>query len=128
MRLLLMMVTILLIPAFASGAAAADKNQAGRSTGAPAAGATPAPPPPPADDVPGNLPALPGEGLEPEVTITTRGTEIHEEHRVNGRLYRVKVIPKQGPPYYLIYDELGKSRRSDLEPDIAVPNWVIKRF
>ena len=65
---------------------------------------------------------------EPEITITGQGTEIHEEHRYNGQLYMVKVIPAKGPPYYLIYDERGNSRRSDVEPDIVAPSWVIKRF
>jgi hypothetical protein len=40
----------------------------------------------------------------------------------------VKIIPAVGPPYYLVYDDRGRARRSDLEPDIIVPQWVIKRF
>lgn len=68
-------------------------------------------------------------GLEPEVTIVPRGTEIHEEYRINGRLYLIKVIPAKGPPYYLIDEEgNGKFRRSDFEPRIKIPQWVIKRW
>jgi hypothetical protein len=87
------------------------------------------PPPPPPQESPKSTspPANPG-ALEPEITITSKGSEIHEEYRYNGVLYMVKVIPKHGPPYYLVYDERGRARRSDLEPDIIVPQWVIKRF
>lgn len=88
----------------------------------------PEPPPPPEQYDPPDLPGAEVDELEPEVTITTRGTEIHEEYRLNGQLYMVKVIPARGAPYYLIYDETGRARRSDLEPEIMVPNWVIKRF
>lgn len=88
----------------------------------------PPPPAPPENYTPPSLPGEPSEELEPEVTITTRGTEIHEEYRINGQLYMVKVTPAKGPPYYLIYDERGNARRSDLEPEVIVPSWVIKRF
>lgn len=92
--------------------------------------AVPPPPPPPADE---NRAATPGpapdtNAFEPEVTITSKGTEIHEEYRYHGQIYMVKVTPAKGPPYYLIYDQSGIPRRSDLEPDIIPPTWVIKRF
>ncbi|MDH3514734.1 MAG: DUF2782 domain-containing protein [Gammaproteobacteria bacterium] len=92
--------------------------------------AAPSPPPPPDNYNPPAVPDLPNAGeLEPEITITTKGTEIHEEYRLNGRLYMIKVIPKKGKPYYLIDQEgSGQFRRSDFEPRIAIPTWVIKRF
>jgi Protein of unknown function (DUF2782) len=94
-----------------------------------AARADDAPPPPPPPDTATMPTPPPNEGpIEPEITITSKGNEIHEEYRYNGVLYMVKVIPAHGPPYYLVYDERGRSRRSDLEPDIIVPQWVIKRF
>jgi hypothetical protein len=83
------------------------------------------PPPPPAPQAPE---INPDDPMEPEITITTRNGERHEEYRMNGRLYMVKVTPRRGPPYYLVFDEQGRSRRSDLEPDIVPPSWVIKRF
>jgi hypothetical protein len=88
------------------------------------------PPPPPENYNPPSVPDLPGaEQPEPEVTITTKGTEIHEEYRLNGRLYMIKVIPAKGKPYYLIdHEGGGQFRRSDFEPRIAIPMWVIKRF
>jgi len=88
----------------------------------------PAAPPPAADPRPSTGARAAPEGFEPEITITTKGTEIHEEYRYNGQVYLVRVTPARGPSYYLIYDERGNVRRSDLEPDIVVPQWIIKRF
>lgn len=70
-------------------------------------------------------PAIP----EPEVVITTRGEEQREEHRIGGRLYMVKVTPKNAPPYYL-YDPDGRGNfvKSDFLPTTSPPQWVIKRF
>lgn len=90
--------------------------------------AVPPPPPPPPENYRPPRTAADAADLEPEVTIQTRGTEIHEEYRYNGQLYMVKVTPKHGRPYFLIFDERGTSRRSDLEPETTVPSWIIKRF
>jgi hypothetical protein len=66
---------------------------------------------------------------EPEVTITTKGETTHEEYRLGGRLYMIKVIPNQGRPYYLIDNEgRGDFARSDFLPSVNPPMWVIKRF
>jgi hypothetical protein len=66
---------------------------------------------------------------EPEVVITTKGEDRHEEYRIGGRLYMIKVIPKRGAPYYLIDREgQGEFVKSDLLPSINPPMWVIKRF
>jgi len=76
--------------------------------------------PKPADD-----PAIP----EPEVVITTQGEDRHEEYRLGGRVYMIKVIPKKGSPYFLIdHDGRGEFTRSNLDPGISPPMWVIKRF
>lgn len=88
----------------------------------------PPPPPLPPENYRPPRSGADGADLEPEVTIQTRGTEIHEEYRFKGQLYMVKVTPAHGRPYYLIYDERGTTRRSDLEPEITIPNWIIKRF
>jgi hypothetical protein len=66
---------------------------------------------------------------EPEVTITTKGETLHEEYRLGGRLYMIKVIPANGRPYYLIDNEgRGEFVRSDFQSSVAPPMWVIKRF
>ncbi len=87
-----------------------------------------APPPDYGPDVPSTEPSLPGP--EPEVTIVERDKATFEEYRINGRLYKIKVTPKVGPPYYLI-DELGDNiwRRYDASgPSLHVPRWVILEF
>jgi hypothetical protein len=66
---------------------------------------------------------------EPEVTITTKGETLHEEYRIGGQLYMIKVIPKNGRAYYLIDNEgQGQFMRNDFQPSISPPQWVIKRF
>ena len=69
------------------------------------------------------------EDLAPEITIVPKGATVHEEYRLDGQLYMVKVIPAKGPPYYLVDREgHGEFVRSEFEPQIAIPMWVIKRF
>ncbi|HYE38043.1 DUF2782 domain-containing protein [Methylocaldum sp.] len=69
-----------------------------------------------------------GEPLEPDVTIIRRGKDIIEEYRINNRLYMVKIKPRIGPAYYLL-DTDGDGnmdvRRSDLEDDMQIPQWVL---
>jgi len=89
-----------------------------------------APPPPPIPknyNPPETDPTA--EELQPEVRITTKGDEIHQEYRINGRLYMVKVTPALGPPYYLIDQEgTGTFVRSGIEPEVNPPMWVIKEW
>ena len=86
---------------------------------------TPTPTPP----TPKSAPKGGNESGEPEVTITTRGTDRVEEYRYNGQLYMMKITPKSGIPYYLIDEEgRGQFRRSDLQPRVSPPMWVLKRF
>lgn len=82
-------------------------------------------PPPPAKKAAAESEALP----EPEVHITTQGNEQREEYRVSGKLYMIKVVPKNGQPYYLIDKEgRGEFVRDDLQQGVSPPMWVIKRF
>jgi hypothetical protein len=118
---------LILIALFAPTALAESGSHDSQGRGA--AGA-PEPPPPPENYNPPTAPGASGtEQPEPEITITTKGTEIHEEYRLNGRLYMIKVTPAKGKPYYLIDDQgSGQFHRGDMQPHIAVPMWVIKRF
>lgn len=120
----LLILAVLIAPALA-----AEPAPNGAKNKAPVA-SVPPPPPPPENYNPPAVPELPDAGQpEPEVTITTKGTEIHEEYRLNGRLYMIKVVPKKGKPYYLIdYEGSGEFRRSDFDSRIAIPTWVIKRW
>ena len=124
------LISFLMLVILAGPALAAEPASKGPNNRALGSEPAPPPPPPPENYNPPAAPELPDVGQpEPEVTITTKGTEIHEEYRLNGRLYMIKVVPKKGKPYYLIDKEgSGQFRRSDFESNIAVPMWVIKRF
>jgi len=70
-----------------------------------------------------------GQALEPDITIVQRKDAIVEEHRINGRLYQVKITPKYGKPYYLV-DQDGDGRLETrfgnmLYQDPVIPQWVI---
>ncbi|XZG70242.1 DUF2782 domain-containing protein [Chitinibacteraceae bacterium HSL-7] len=78
-----------------------------------------APPPPPIVDN--------GEGVEPEVTIVEKKDAVHTEYRLKGKLYMIKVTPKNAPPYYLV-DQEGNGRFTRLDnggTNISVPRWVL---
>ena len=83
----------------------------------------PEPPPPPA-----GMELDPA--LEPQVTIRQGATETVEEYRISGKLYMMKVTPRNGPPFYLI-DERGDGKFSRVETHdsgVRPPMWVIKTF
>lgn len=83
-------------------------------------------PPPPAFD-----PNASDSDLEPQVTIVKKADMVIEEYRVHGKLYKIKVTPKIGNPYYLI-DERGDGEFSRMEGSDAAnmrpPRWVIFSF
>ncbi|MDC7712555.1 DUF2782 domain-containing protein [Vogesella sp. LYT5W] len=66
---------------------------------------------------------------EPEVRIIQDGDNSIEEYRLNGRLYLMKVTPKNAPPYYLRDDEgNGQMKRIDPSQRLVVPQWVLLTF
>ena len=87
--------------------------------------------PPPVEDVPPPPPMeIIDDSFEPEVTIRKREGDTVEEHRVNGRLYKIVVTPEHGVPYTLI-DPKGDGTFVPLDqgaPQLAVPMWVIGTF
>ena len=109
--LLFLLFTIVMLPASAADSPATISAAKDKAT-------VPEPPPPLENYNPPAAPDLPGsEATEPEVTITTKGTEIHEEYRMSGRLYMIKITPSKGKPYYLIdHEGSGKFRRDDFQP------------
>ena len=91
---------------------------------APPLEALPEPPPPPP-------PVESGETLEPEVTIRRNEREVVEEYRLNGRLYMVRVVPRNAPPYYLMdIDGDGSldTTRHGLAPGFVAPHWILFRW
>jgi hypothetical protein len=108
-----MLKNILLIAAlFSAPLYAADNNRQ----------KAPVPPPPP----------LPNDGfqeqdsLKADVIIRRGKTRVIEEYRINGQLYMVRVIPKNGKPYYIRYPEgeNGRMIRRELD-DIQTPYWKL---
>ena len=73
----------------------------------------------------------PGIEAGPGVTIIQRGQEAVQEYRVGHQLYMIKVTPSKGAPYYLVDldgDGTLETRRSDLDPEVVTPQWVLLRW
>ena len=87
--------------------------------------------PPPVPDVQPPAMAPLDDSLEPQVTIKKQEGDTIEEHRLNGRLYKIKVTPKYGAPYTLV-DLKGDGSFSPVDapgtPALSVPMWVIGTF
>lgn len=96
----------------------------------PASAQTDAEKPPAPDARPPALVPL-DESLEPQVTIRQREGDTIEEYRINGRLYKIKVTPLRGAPYFLI-DQRGDGSFVPMEgpgtPGLSIPQWVIGTF
>lgn len=67
--------------------------------------------------------------LESQITIIKRGEDTIEEHRINGELYMIKVIPRVGFPYYLVKNR-GRINSHPGEPgsNVSAPMWRILEF
>jgi len=86
--------------------------------------------PPKAEVPPPPRPKNLEEPIEPKITIRKEGGDTHEEYRIGGKLYMIKVTPATGKPYFLI-DPNGQGtfvRRDGPGTAIAVPQWVIFEF
>jgi hypothetical protein len=63
-----------------------------------------------------------------DITLIERPDGVIREYRIDGRLYMVQVIPRWGPPYYLM-DTTGDGtldlRRAGLGPDFVPPQWML---
>tara|TARA_R110002073_G_scaffold316217_3_gene489036 strand:- start:1582 stop:1929 length:348 start_codon:yes stop_codon:yes gene_type:complete len=68
--------------------------------------------------------------LEPEITIIKRAEATIEEHRINGELYMIKVIPVIGLPYYLVQNRGRGQFTHSGEPgsNVSPPMWRILEF
>ena len=81
------------------------------------------PPPPPAVE--------PDPSLQPQVTIRREEDKEIAEYRVNGKLYMVRITPKNGKPYTMM-DHKGdgtfSKQDNTLSPHVVVPQWVLLEF
>lgn len=68
--------------------------------------------------------------LEPQITIIKRGDDTIEEHRINGELHMIKVIPRIGLPYYLVKNRGRGLHTHPGEPgnNISAPMWRLLEF
>ena len=83
-----------------------------------------------ASDVPEMpLPVQDGEPMDADITITRQGEKTIHEYRVNGKIYKIKVIPDIGPAYYYIDPdgdgEMEEVSESDLDSLIKINQWTI---
>lgn len=82
-----------------------------------------APPPPPIVE---SDPAL-----EPQVTVRTEGEQTVQEYRVRGKVYMMRVTPKNGRAYVLI-DHRGDGtftkQDNTLDDRVRPPQWVLLEF
>jgi hypothetical protein len=67
----------------------------------------------------------------PQVTVRTEGDQEIAEYRIGGKLYMMRVTPKNGRPYTLI-DQKGDGtfakQDNTLTPHMLVPQWVLLEF
>lgn len=79
------------------------------------------------------LPLLAAESSVPDkdaqVTIRPgdKGEVLHE-YRVNGQVVEIKVVPKVGPPYYLVPAEGGDGYIRLDRSQLLIPKWVLFRW
>lgn len=81
------------------------------------------PPPPPLPEEPQQSTDIP----EPEVTIIHKEDRTIEEYRINGQVRYIKIIPSQGPPYYMVDtdgDGTVDTSFKDLE-NPPVNQWIL---
>lgn len=73
---------------------------------------------------------LPDPELETHVTIIKRGEDTIEEHRINGELLMIKVIPRIGPPYYLKKNTIADNptHAGDAGINVSPPMWQLLKF
>lgn len=93
------------------------------ATALPAA-ASDAPPPPATNVQPEAVP-------EPEITIRPSAEGMIEEYRIKGRLYMVKISPKDAPPYYLIDNDGDgelETRHNGPMDSRLIPQWILFRW
>jgi len=65
---------------------------------------------------------------EPEIVIRATEDKVIHEYRVNGFLYAVKIVPKNGVPYYLVAEDGSENFTRIGESNFKVPKWEILKW
>lgn len=77
-------------------------------------------------------PKVQDEQLEPTVTIREEEDRRIEEYRLNGRIYMIKVTPKNGVPFYYIDTDGDGQLELDMDQQALNPvqpvYWKIKEW
>ena len=77
-------------------------------------------------------PKVQDEQLEPTVTIREEEDRRIEEYRLNGRIYMIKVTPKNGVPFYYIDTDGDGQLELDMDQQALNPvqpvHWKIKEW
>ena len=77
-------------------------------------------------------PKVQDEQFEPTVTIREEEDRQIEEYRLNGRIYMVKVTPKNGIPFYYIDTDGDGQLELDMDQQLLNPvqpvHWKIKEW
>lgn len=66
----------------------------------------------------------PEGATEPKIVIRQLEDRVIHEYSINGFVYAIKVVPKNGKPYYLVAEDGGNYMRVD-EPKMLIPQWKI---
>ena len=69
--------------------------------------------------------------LKPDITLQEHENRTVQEYRINGKLYKVKITPSAGAPYYLVdSDGSGDMTWNSGTGNAAsqVPQWVLMRW
>jgi len=92
----------------------------------------PKPPTVPLDDLPPPPPMITTKPEpEPQVTTRTEADQTVQEYRLKGKLYMMRVTPKNGPPYILMDlkgDGTFTRQENALDNGVRVPQWVLMEF
>lgn len=60
----------------------------------------------------------------PDITVRQDDNRTLKEYRINGELYAIEIVPRQGASYFLIDDDGdGNFEHRDAER-VEVPDWV----
>ncbi|MGB3620902.1 DUF2782 domain-containing protein [Ketobacter sp. MCCC 1A13808] len=62
---------------------------------------------------------------EPDITIVQEQDKVMHIHQINGKIYGVRVVPKQGVPYSLVDTNGDGNFTRNAGDRILVPEWVL---